>query len=163
MKYLQHYSPRVLDQVEELIDTGKLGAYLRKKHPDTHEIQSDRALYDYAMELKRKYMSSSAPLRKVRYCEKISTLHRALGMHTYATRVHGGKLKTRHELRVASIFKKGAPEFLECIVVHELAHLKYKDHDKPFYNLCCHMMPTYHQAEFDLRLWLTWVDMGEPE
>ena len=121
MKYLQHYPPRVLDQVDELIDTGRLGAYLAQKHPETHEIQSDRALYDYAMGLKRKYMSSSAPLRKVQYCEKISTLNRALGMHTYATRVHGSKLKTRHELRVASIFKRGAPEFLECIVVHELA------------------------------------------
>ncbi len=54
MKYLQHYPPRVLDQVDELIDTGRLGAYLAQKHPETHEIQSDRALYDYAMGLKRK-------------------------------------------------------------------------------------------------------------
>lgn len=41
------------------------------------------------------------------------------------------------------------------IVVHELAHLKEKEHDKSFYQLCCHMEPQYHQLEFDTRLWLT--------
>ena len=41
------------------------------------------------------------------------------------------------------------------IVVHELAHLKEKEHNKPFYNLCMHMEPDYLQLEFDLRLYLT--------
>lgn len=41
------------------------------------------------------------------------------------------------------------------IVVHELAHLKEKAHDKAFYQLCCHMEPNYHQLEFDARLWMT--------
>jgi predicted metal-dependent hydrolase len=42
------------------------------------------------------------------------------------------------------------------IVVHELAHLKERDHDKAFYALCGHMLPDYHQVEFDTRLYLTW-------
>jgi len=41
------------------------------------------------------------------------------------------------------------------IVVHELAHLKERAHDKAFYALCTHMAPDYHQLEFDLRLYLT--------
>ena len=41
------------------------------------------------------------------------------------------------------------------IVVHELAHLKEREHGKAFYALCLHMEPDYHQLEFDLRLWLT--------
>jgi UTP pyrophosphatase len=41
------------------------------------------------------------------------------------------------------------------IVVHELAHLKEREHDKAFYALCLHMEPDYPQLEFDLRLWLT--------
>lgn len=45
------------------------------------------------------------------------------------------------------------------IVVHELAHLKEKDHNKAFYNLCCHMEPQYHQLEFDTRLYLTHLDL----
>ena len=40
------------------------------------------------------------------------------------------------------------------IVVHELAHLKEKDHNKSFYQLCRHMQPDYHQLEFDTRLYL---------
>ncbi len=44
------------------------------------------------------------------------------------------------------------------IVVHELAHLREKDHNKAFYKLCQHMLPEYHQYEFDLRIYLTWRD-----
>jgi predicted metal-dependent hydrolase len=39
--------------------------------------------------------------------------------------------------------------------VHELAHLKERDHNKAFYQLCTHMEPDYFQLEFDLRLYLT--------
>jgi predicted metal-dependent hydrolase len=41
------------------------------------------------------------------------------------------------------------------IVVHELAHLRMRDHDRAFYELCTHMEPPHHQLEFDLRPWLT--------
>jgi len=44
------------------------------------------------------------------------------------------------------------------IVVHELAHFKEKEHNKAFYKLCEYMQPNYHQVEFDLRLYLTYVD-----
>ena len=55
---------------------------------------------------------------------------------------------------MASLFKEAPPEFLEMIVVHELAHLKESAHDKAFYRLCESMQPDYHQTEFDLRLYL---------
>ncbi|PZP65387.1 MAG: M48 family peptidase, partial [Delftia acidovorans] len=48
--------------------------------------------------------------------------------------------------------------FLRMIVVHELAHLREPDHDKAFYQLCTHMEPDYHQLEFELRLYLSWMD-----
>jgi hypothetical protein len=44
------------------------------------------------------------------------------------------------------------------IVVHELAHLKEFEHNKAFYQLCTHMVPDYHQLEFDLRLYLTHLE-----
>ncbi len=49
--------------------------------------------------------------------------------------------------------------FLKMIVIHELAHLKEKEHNKAFYKLCKHMEPDYHQLEFDLRLYLTHKEM----
>ncbi|MDZ9008676.1 M48 family peptidase, partial [Escherichia coli] len=41
------------------------------------------------------------------------------------------------------------------------AHLKEKEHNKAFYQLCCHMEPQYHQLEFDTRLWLTQLSLGQ--
>jgi len=45
------------------------------------------------------------------------------------------------------------------IVVHELAHLKESEHNKAFYQLCQHMEAQYFQLEFDLRLYLTHLDL----
>ena len=45
------------------------------------------------------------------------------------------------------------------IAVHELAHLKEREHNKAFYQLCLHMEPNYHQLEFDLRLYLTQMEI----
>jgi len=45
------------------------------------------------------------------------------------------------------------------IVVHELAHLRERDHSKAFYQLCQHMEPAYHQLEFDLRVYLTYREL----
>ncbi|NTV12271.1 MAG: M48 family metallopeptidase, partial [Zoogloea sp.] len=48
--------------------------------------------------------------------------------------------------------------FLRMIVVHELAHIKEREHDKAFYQLCRHMEPDYHQLEFDLRADLSYLE-----
>ncbi len=56
------------------------------------------------------------------------------------------------------MFKSVPESFLEMIVVHELAHFKEKEHNKAFYKLCEYMQPSYHQVEFDLRLYLTHID-----
>ncbi|MGP1614663.1 MAG: M48 metallopeptidase family protein, partial [Pollutimonas bauzanensis] len=79
-------------------------------------------------------------------------------LHTTISRVQGMKLKAKREIRIATIFREAPEQFLKMIAVHELAHLKEKEHDKAFYNLCERMEPNYHQYEFDLRLYLTHLD-----
>ena len=133
---------------------GELEPAILARYPDRHTIVDNSRLVAYVQDIKREYMRSSPPLQKVRYCEKINTLHRALGLHTYAVRVQGSRLKASNELRVATVFKELPPEFLRMVVVHELAHLRHKDHDKAFYRLCEHMEPEYHVYERDLRLLL---------
>jgi len=86
---------------------------------------------------------------------KWHVLRNALGTHTTVSRVQGTRLKAKREIRVASLFREAPEPFLKMIVVHELAHLKERQHDKAFYALCQHMEPGYHQLEFDVRLWLT--------
>jgi UTP pyrophosphatase len=164
LKYLAGYSEETLNRVRDLITANKLGEHLRNKYPDTHDTRTDRALYDYAMALKQRYMRSAVPLSKVAFDNRLRVLQHALGTHTTVSRVQGGNLKAKREIRVASLFKDVAPEFLKMIVVHELAHIKQREHDKAFYQLCAHMEPDYHQYEFDLRLLLTQREVeGQPE
>ena len=159
LKYLSGYSPQVLSQVEDLIDSNRLADYLLKKYPEPHRISTSKALYQYVQEIKGRHLRKSAPLSKVIYDDKIDVIHNALGLHTHISRVQGSKLKAKKEIRVSTQFKGGPEAFLRMIVVHELAHIREKDHNKAFYNLCLHMEPDYHQLEFDLRLYLTCLDM----
>lgn len=159
LTYLQGYPESLLAQVQTLIDQNRLGEVLQKRYPDTHSIASDSALWDYAQALKNRYMRSAPPVNKVMYDNKIHVLKNALGLHTAVSRVQGGKLKAKAEIRVATVFRNAPEAFLKMIVVHELAHLKEKDHNKAFYQLCCHMEPQYHQLEFDTRLWLTHLSL----
>ncbi len=159
LKYLQAYPPALQDQVRQLIARDQLGDYLQKRYPGRHEVQSDKALYGYAQALKQEHLRNAPNLDKVLFDNRLDLTHRALGLHTAVSRVQGGKLKAKKEIRIASLFREAAPEFLRMIVVHELAHLKEAEHNKAFYQLCEYMQPGYHQLEFDLRVYLTWRDL----
>jgi hypothetical protein len=155
LKYLQGYPPEWLERVQRAIEENTLGDWLARRYPGRHEVRSDEALYAYTMALKQRYLRRAPGIDKVRYDGRLDAVQKALGLHTAVSRVHGGRLKAKKEIRVAAVFREGPPEFLETIVVHELAHLKELEHNKAFYQLCEHMLPDYHQREFDLRLYLT--------
>lgn len=160
MKYLAAYPAALRAQVEQLIAQGRLGDLLKKRYGSTHDIRTDRALYDYVSDLKSEFMRNAEPLSKVAFDNKLHVIRNALGTHTTVSRVQGSRLKAKREIRVASLFKEVPEEWLRMIVVHELAHTKEREHDKAFYQLCTHMEPDYHQYEFDLRLYLTHLDQG---
>ena len=161
MKYLAGYPAPLLEQVRQLVAEDRLGALLGQRYPDgVHDIQTDRALYGYVSELKSEFMRKAEPLSKVMFDNKLHVIRNALGTHTTVSRVQGGKLKAKREIRVASLFREVPLAWLRMIVVHELAHMKERDHDKAFYALCTHMEPDYGQLEFDLRLYLTHLDLG---
>ncbi|MEJ6000022.1 M48 metallopeptidase family protein [Paucibacter soli] len=155
LKYLAGYPAQLQSQAQALIDSGRLGDYLGARYAQGHEVQSDRALFDYTQALKSRFLRNAEPISKVAYDAKLKLLQHALGTHTRAARVQGSKLKSKREIRVASLFREAPAEFLKMIVVHELAHLKELEHNKAFYQLCTHMEPNYGQLEFDLRLYLT--------
>lgn len=140
------------------MDQGRLGEVLLQRYPKAHDIRNDRALYDYVQDLRGEFLRNAAPIDKVAFDSKIHVINHALGLHTAVSRVQGGKLKAKHEIRVATMFREVPLEFLRMIAVHELAHVKEKQHDKAFYKLCTYMEPNYHQYEFDLRLYLTHLD-----
>lgn len=162
LKYLSAYSAQIQTQVKQMIEQQTLAQYLLKKYPTTHQVTSDKALRGYVMSLKNQYLKKSAPLSQIKYDDKIHIINNALGLHTYVSRVQGNKLKSKHEIRIGSLFKKSPEAFLAMIVVHELAHLKEKLHNKSFYNLCQSMLPDYHQLELDLRIYLTQLELYGP-
>ncbi|WP_191489504.1 M48 family metallopeptidase [Pseudomonas sp. FEN] len=159
LKYLQAYPSSLQEQVRQMIARDSLGDYLRQRYPERHAVQSDKALYGYALALKQEHLRNAPAIDKVLFDNRLDLTHRALGLHTAISRVQGGKLKAKKEIRIASLFKEAAPQFLKMIVVHELAHLKESDHNKAFYQLCEYMQPGYQQLEFDLRVYLTWRDL----
>lgn len=163
LKYLVGYSPQITAQVAELVAGNRLGSVIVQKYPQLHAVRTDRSLYDFTVTIKNEFMRTAQPLSRVVYDGKIHVINNALGTHTFVSRVQGGRLKAKHEIRIAAIFREAPGEFLKMIVVHELAHLKEKEHNKAFYQLCEYMEPAYHQLEFDTRLFLTHVEMaGSP-
>jgi predicted metal-dependent hydrolase len=159
LTYLSAYPDHIQTQVKQLITSDKLADHLRLKYPSIHEIRTDKALYIYVQTLKNSSLRNGDQIHKILYDNKMHVIKNALGTHTTISRVQGNKLKSKHEIRVASLFKNTPEEFLKMIVVHELAHLKEKEHDKSFYQLCTHMEPQYHQYELDCRLYLTQLEV----
>jgi predicted metal-dependent hydrolase len=161
--YLAGYPVALVEQVKQLIDQDRLGELLLRKYPIAHEVRTDKKLYDYVQALKNEYLRNAGQLDKVMFDSTLHVIRHALGTHTSISRVQGTKLKSKREIRVAAVFKAMPPEFLRMIVVHELAHIKQREHDKAFYQLCQHMEPDYHQFEFDLRAYLSLLELsGKP-
>ena len=162
LKYLEGYPQHLQVQVHEWIEQGRLGAMLSDRYGESHMVRSDALLRDYVQALKDQHLRQSVPLGKVIYDSKLQVMKHALGTHTAISRVQGDRLKASREIRIATVFRDAPAAFLKMIVVHELAHLKEGEHDKSFYRLCTHMAPDYHRLEFDLRLYLTHLDLGQP-
>lgn len=156
LKYLQHYPANLQDKIRLLQSQNMLGDYITQRYPQQHTIQTDKALYQYSNEIKQAFLRNAPLLDKVHYDNRLGIEHHALGLNTAISRVQGGKLKAKKEIRISSFFKTSPAEFLRMIVVHELAHLKERNHDKAFYQLCQYMEPDYHQLEFDCRVYLLW-------
>ncbi len=153
-QYLPGYPAHVQAQVAQLHASGQLDQYFRQRYPQPNTIQSDKALYDFCNGLKQRFLKNAPLLDKVYFDSQLTIERQTLGLNTAISRVQGGKLKAKKEIRISSFFKTTPAEFLTMIVVHELAHLKVREHDKAFYQLCLHMAPDYMQYEFDCRLYL---------
>jgi hypothetical protein len=156
LKYLGGYPPSLLARWPQLAATRERWAPpCPQRHPEAHDVRTDRALYDYVGELKA--ATCAVPSRWPRWPTTTScTCCTTRWARTRAvSRVQGNKLKAKREIRIASLFKRRAGAFLRMIVVHELAHLKEREHDKAFYALCTHMEPTTTSSSSTLRLWLT--------
>lgn len=159
-KYLAGYPASLVAPVQRLIEENRLAGILLKKYPQAHGVRTDKALYDYVSGLKDAYLRNAGQLSKVAFDSKLHVIRNALGTHTSISRVQGAKLKSKREIRIAALFREAPEAFLKMIVVHELAHIKERAHDKAFYQLCQYMEADYFQLEFDLRAYLCLLETG---
>ena len=151
LTYLQGYPEQLLSQVRTLINEQRLGDVLAKRYPGTHDYATDKALWQYTQDLKNQFLRNAPPINKVMYDNKIHVLKNALGLHTAVSRVQGGKLKAKAEIRVATVFRNAPEPFLRMIVVHELAHLRYMNHGAEFYALIARYLPDWKTRRALLR------------
>ncbi|HEX3139227.1 MAG TPA: metal-dependent hydrolase, partial [Rhizobacter sp.] len=77
LKYLAGYPPELVAQVRSLIDQGRLAETLAQRYGDTHEVRTDRALYDYTLALKSRYLRNAEPLSKVVFDNKLKVIQQA--------------------------------------------------------------------------------------
>ncbi|GKP80637.1 hypothetical protein [Klebsiella quasipneumoniae] len=75
--YLQGYPESLLAQVTTLIEQDRLGEVLQKRYPHGHDVNSDKALYQYTQDLKNRFLRAAAPINKVMYDSKIHVLNNA--------------------------------------------------------------------------------------
>jgi len=162
LTYLGAYPPSLQEQVRGMLreDRRALAPVLQRRYPQAHGVRTDKALYHYAIDIKNRHLRNADAVNKVVFDSKIHVVRHALGLHTSISRVQGSRLAAKHEIRIAAMFKQVPDEFLRMIVVHELAHLREKQHNKAFYQLCEHMEPRYHQLELDVRLYLTHMELA---
>ncbi len=153
-QYIAAYPPELQQKVLRMIEEQRLADWLQQKYPEAHKVANDADLRDYVLALKARYLKQSPPLSKIIYDNRLHVVKHALGTHTFVSRVQGDRLKRKNEIRISTLFSKAPEALLRMIVVHELAHIKEKEHNKEFYRLCQYMLPDYHQLEFDARLFL---------
>lgn len=112
-----------------MLNKNTLKDYLLRKYPNIHDVNNDKSLRCYVMDIKNQYLKKSSLLSQIKFDDKVYVINNALGLHTYVSRMQGNKLKSKNEIRIGSLFKKTPEPFLSMIAVHELAHLKEKDHN----------------------------------
>jgi len=154
LAFLDNYPEKVQTKIRNLIEEDGLKSYLEELYPETHNINTDKALFDYAQEIRKTYMRKAPPVHKVVFDEKNETVYQALGNVDNEHILSDNGHKIKNVMRVAALFKDAPADLFYMVVVHELAHLKEREHGRSFDRLCHHMDGDYTQHEFDLRLFL---------
>lgn len=104
--YIQHYSLALQEQVRQLQAQNKLEDYFDSRYPRSHAIQTSKALFVYCNDIKQRYMRNVSALAKVTYDSRLTMQQHAFGLNTSISRVQGGKLIAKKEIRISDLFKK---------------------------------------------------------
>jgi len=81
--------------------------------------------------------------------EKYSKLMKVTpnGIKITSARTRYGSCSGKNALCFSYLLVQYSVEVIEAVVVHELAHIKYKNHGKQFYNFIYSVMPDYDERK----------------
>ena len=56
LKYITGYPANLIEQVSGLVESNRFITWFEQRYPDTHQIKSEKALFDYTMQIKQRFM-----------------------------------------------------------------------------------------------------------
>ena len=71
LKYLAGYLPQITFRVAHLVSENLLGSVIVQRYPKAHDIRTDKAFYDFTVDMKNEFMRTVQPLSRVIYDGKI--------------------------------------------------------------------------------------------
>ncbi len=154
LSFIEEYPEKIQPKIYALIEDGGIEDYLHDLYPEEHKILTDKALFTYAQDLRKKYMKKSPPIHKVVFDDGDENIYNALGLKDNELILFDNGHKIKNVMRISSIFKNAPAELFLMVVVHELVHIKERSHTRSFYRLCHLIDEDYTQHELDLRLFL---------
>lgn len=153
--YLKNYPESIKEQIATLLTEQKLEKLLKMRYPINHNIKSDKALYQYTVNIKNTYLKQTSPLRRICFDEQIVDHSLISDAPDDSLQYNSFIINRLSEIRIADFFKQAPEPMLRIMVIHKLAHIIEKAHNSAFYKLCHYMEPNYQQLEFETRLFLT--------
>lgn len=85
------------------------------------------------------------PPRVSFYAEKMGV--EPTGIRITAARKRFGSCSGKNSLCFSCLLMQYPPEAVDCVVVHELAHIRHHDHSAAFYAFIHSVMPDYRTRE----------------
>ena len=73
------------------------------------------------------------------------------GIKITSARKRFGSCSGRNSLCFSCLLMQYPHEIIDCVVVHELAHIKHHNHSPAFYQFICKYMPDYREREKRLK------------
>ena len=73
------------------------------------------------------------------------------GISITRARTRYGSCSPKNRLNFSCFIMRLTPEEIDYVVVHELAHIKEKNHGRGFYSLVESFLPNYKKLQYSLR------------
>ena len=134
------------DEIRRFVES-KSG-WIEKHLADRDSIAPEK-LTEQEIKLLREKTRQLVTERVKHYAPIIGIQYNQIAIRTQHTR--WGSCSSKGNLNFNCLLGLTPPEVLDYVVVHELAHIKFHNHSKDFYNLIAQFLPDFREREALLR------------